>query len=73
MADAPLRGYNGRHELFWEPSEDDKAVYPLNDLMDMYEKSVGRNATLMIGLTPNPDGVIPQGDVTRLQKWGAEI
>ena len=31
------------------------------------------NATLMIGLTPNPDGVIPQGDVTRLQKWGAEI
>ena len=73
MADAPLRGYNGRHEWFWEPGDDDKAVYPLNDLMDMYEKSVGRNATLMIGLTPNPDGVIPQGDVTRLQEWGAEI
>lgn len=73
MADAPLRGYNGRHEWFWEPGDDDKAVYPLENLMDMYEKSVGRNATLMIGLTPNPDGLIPDGDVKRLQEWGTEI
>ena len=73
MADAPLRGYNGRHEWFWEPGDDDRAVYPLADLMDMYEKSVGRNATLIIGLTPNPDGVLPQGDVQRLKEWGAEI
>lgn len=73
MADAPLRGYNGRHEWFWEPGDDDKAVYPLEHLMEMYEKSVGRNATLMIGLTPNPDGVIPEGDVERLNEWGAEI
>ena len=73
MADAPLRGYNGRHEWFWEPGDDDKAVYPLENLMEMYEKSVGRNATLMIGLTPNPDGLIPEGDVRRLQEWGAEI
>lgn len=73
MADAPLRGYNGRHEWFWEPGDDDKAVYPLENLMDMYEKSVGRNATLMIGLTPNPDGLIPEGDVKRLKEWGNEI
>ena len=73
MADSPLRGYNGRHEWFWEPGDDDRAVYPLDDLMDMYEKSVGRNATLMIGLTPNPDGVLPEGDVKRLQEWGNEI
>lgn len=73
MADAPLRGYNGRHEWFWEPGDDDKAVYPLKELVDMYEKSVGRNATLMLGLTPNPEGLIPQGDVSRLQELGKEI
>lgn len=73
MADTPLRGYNGRHEWFWEPGDDDKAVYPLSNLMDMYEKSVGRNATLIVGLTPNPEGLIPQQDVKRLQEWGQEI
>lgn len=73
MADTPLRGYNGRHEWFWEPGDDDKAVYPLANLMDMYEKSVGRNATLIVGLTPNPQGVIPEGDVERLKEWGREI
>lgn len=39
----------------------------------MYEKSVGRNATLIVGLTPNPDGLLPQQDVKRLQEWGEEI
>lgn len=73
MADAPLRGYNGRHEWFWEPGDDDRAVYPLADLMEMYEKSVGRNATLILGLTPNPDGVLPAGDVARLQEFGREV
>lgn len=44
MADAPLRGYNGRHEWFWEPG-DEKHIYPLEDLVEMYYKSVGRNST----------------------------
>lgn len=73
MADSPLRGANGRHEWFWEPGDDDKAVYPLSSLINMYEKSVGRNATLILGLTPNPDGLIPEGDVQRLKELGSEI
>ena len=44
MADTPLRGANGRHEWFWEP-DDENNIYPLNTLMDKYEKSAGRNAT----------------------------
>lgn len=72
MADTPLRGANGRHEWFWEPGDED-AVCSLETLMDMYEKSVGRNATLIVGLTPDPDGLIPEGDVKRLAEWGAEI
>lgn len=72
MSDAPLRGYNGRHEWFWEPG-DEAHIFPLEDLMNMYYKSVGRNSTLIMGLTPNPDGLMPESDVKRLKEWGDEI
>lgn len=72
MADTPLRGTNGRHEWFWEPG-DENNIYTVDELMDKYEKSVGRNATLMIGLTPDPSGLIPTGDEQRLKEWGKEI
>ena len=72
MADAPLRGYNGRHEWFWEP-DDDGHLFPVEKLMEMYYKSVGRNSTLIMGLTPNPDGLMPAPDVKRLKEWGDEI
>ncbi len=72
MSDAPLRGYNGRHEWFWEPGDEDH-VFPLENLMDMYYRSVGHNSTLIIGLTPDPTGLLPEGDVRRLKEWGEEI
>lgn len=72
MADAPLRGYNGRHEWFWEPG-DEHSIYPLKNLVDMYYKSVGRNSTLILGLTPDDKGLLPEQDVQRLREFGAEI
>jgi alpha-L-fucosidase len=72
MSDAPLRGYNGRHEWFWEPG-DEAHVYPLEKLVEMYYKSVGRNSTLILGLTPDPNGLMPEPDVKRLKEWGDEI
>lgn len=72
MSDAPLRGYNGRHEWFWEPG-DETAIYPLENLVDMYYRSVGRNSTLILGVTPDPEGLIPREDVRRLREFGAEI
>ena len=72
MSDAPLRGYNGRHEWFWEPG-DEAHIYPVNALMKMYYQSVGRNSTLIMGLTPDPDGLLPQPDVDRLKEWGDQI
>ena len=35
MSDAPLRGYHGGHEWFWEPG-DEEHIYPLENLIDMY-------------------------------------
>lgn len=72
MADAPLRGANGRHEWFWEP-DDENAVLPLDSLTNMYCKSVGRNATLILGLTPDTCGLMPAGDVARLREFGQTI
>ena len=72
MSDAPLRGYNGRHEWFWEPG-DEGHIFPLEELMDMYYRSVGHNSTLIMGLTPDPRGLLPQADVKRLEEWGEAI
>lgn len=72
MSDAPLRGYNGRHEWFWEPG-DKEHIFPLENLINMYYKSVGRNSTLILGLTPDPDGLMPEPDVKRIEEWGNEI
>lgn len=72
MADVPLRSYNGRHEWFWEP-DDEGSVLPLDNLMEIYQGSVGRNATLIIGLTPDSHGLIPEPDRTRLAEFGSRI
>ncbi len=72
MSDAPLRGFEGRHEWFWEPG-DEEHIFPVENLMDMYYRSVGHNSTLIIGLTPDPDGLMPAPDVKRLKEWGEEI
>jgi len=72
MSDAPLRGYKGRHEWFWEPG-DEGHVQPLDNLMEMYYGSVGRNSTLILGLTPDATGLLPAKDSIRLKEFGEAI
>lgn len=71
MSDAPLRGYRG-HEWFWEPG-DERLIYPLDRLVAMYERSVGRNSTLILGITPDTRGLLPDADVARLAEFGRAI
>ena len=71
MSDAPLRGHGG-HDWFWEP-EREHTIYPLENLVEMYYNSVGHNTTLILGVTPNPDGLIPEADAKRLKEFGHEI
>ena len=72
MSDAPLRGFNGRHEWFWEPG-DEEHIFPLENLVNMYYNSVGHNTSLILGLTPDADGLMPQPDVQRLKEFGDEV
>ena len=39
----------------------------------MYYKSVGHNTSLILGVTPNADGLLPKADVNRLLEFGTEI
>ena len=71
MSDAPLRG-NGGHDWFWEPDRE-KTIFPLKNLVEMYYNSVGHNTSLILGVTPGPDGLMPKPDVERLKEFGDEI
>jgi len=66
--DVPVRN----HEWFWTPNADQK-VYPLDQLMDMYYRSVGRNCNLLLNANPNPDGLVPEADFQRYVEFGKEI
>ncbi|WP_149304964.1 alpha-L-fucosidase [Pareuzebyella sediminis] len=71
MSDAPLRG-NGGHDWFWEPDRE-HLIFSLNTLVDMYYNSVGHNTSLILGVPPGPDGLLPEPDVKRLKEFGDEI
>jgi alpha-L-fucosidase len=71
MSDAPLRG-NGGHDWFWEPNRE-HLIFSLDKLVEMYYNSVGHNTSLILGVTPGPDGLMPEPDVKRLKEFGDEI
>ena len=68
MCDVPIRD----HRWFWHPGED-HLVYGLDDLVEMYDKSVGRNGVLTIGAVPDRNGLIPEADFARYAEFGREI
>ena len=68
MVDVPLRN----HDWFWYPDRE-HTIYPLDNLIDMYYKSVGRNGTLVLGITPDRDGLVPEPDFKRMEEFGKEI
>ncbi len=54
---------------FWHAAEDDQ-VKPLGKLIDIYEKSVGGNATFLLNIPPTKDGLFHENDVLRLRQLG---
>ncbi|MCL2696432.1 MAG: alpha-L-fucosidase [Clostridiales bacterium] len=57
---------------FYHPEENDK-VRTLDDLLHIYETSVGGNAVLLLNVPPDTDGRIHAADVRRLQELGDVI
>ena len=54
---------------FWHERENDR-VKPLEQLIDIYEKSVGGNATFLLNVPPTRDGLFHENDVQRLREIG---
>ncbi len=68
MALAPLR----EHDWFYSPGREDR-IHPLKELVHMYEHSVGLNANLVLGITPDRRGLVPDADVRRMTELGEVI
>jgi len=74
-------------ELRWYPAEvdvsirpgwfyhatEDAAVKSLAELLDIYRKSVGRNAVLLLNIPPDRRGLFAEPDVSRLAEFGAAV
>jgi alpha-L-fucosidase len=67
-ADTPLH----RRHWFWHP-DDEPTLKSLDELLSIYEQSVGRGGQLMLGLAPDRRGLLPDADVKRLEEFGASI
>lgn len=57
---------------FWHKKEDDK-VKTVDQLVDIYLKSVGRNCNLLLNVPPNTDGLFSDADVQRLAQFRARL
>jgi alpha-L-fucosidase len=66
--DTPLH----RLEWFWHP-DSDQTLKSVDELMDIWENSVGRGGQLMLGLAPNRHGLLPEADVRRLKEFGLAL
>lgn len=71
--------------LSWMPAEADVSIRPgwfyhanqspktAAQLVDLYQRSVGRNSILLLNVPPNPQGRLDDADVAELTGFGATI
>jgi len=72
-ADFPLR-LNSTFQggWFWHKDQDNK-IRTLEELMDKYSKSVGRNTNMLLGIVIDDRGLVTDADVARLNEMGLKI
>lgn len=72
-SDFPLRKNSSfQGGWFWHRDQDDQ-IRGLDDLVDRYNKSVGRNTNMLLGVVVDDRGLIPDADVRRLREFGVQI
>jgi alpha-L-fucosidase len=66
--DVPLRG----DLWFWTPNTEPR-IRSLENLMEIYYASVGRNCNLILNASIDRDGLVPAADLKRFREFGEEI
>ena len=66
--DTPLH----KLQWFWHP-DSDQTLKSVDELVDIWENSVGLGGQLMLGIAPNRHGQLPDADVLRLKEFGAAL
>jgi alpha-L-fucosidase len=61
-----------RRDWFWSAKNAD-TLKTVDQLMEMYYRSVGHGAVLLLNATPDTTGLIPEMDAQRIAEFGAEI
>ena len=61
-----------RPEWFWREGRD-RSILSLDELVEIYYMSVGRGVNLLLNITPDGHGEIPEAQVRRLKEFGDEI
>lgn len=61
-----------RPNWFWSTTNE-KNLLPLDDLIEVYYRSVGRGTQLLLNVTPDRTGRIPAADAARAAEFGDEI
>jgi alpha-L-fucosidase len=67
-ADTPLR----KAHWFWHPN-DESSLNSVDELLTIYNETVGHGAQLMLGIAPDDTGRIPDADAKRLQEFGTAL
>lgn len=66
--DVPIRN----HAWDWKPNQEN-LLYSLDELLTMYDESVGRNCNLLLNANPDNHGEIPAADFARYVEFGKAI
>ena len=61
-----------RANWFWD-TKNAATLKSLDELVKLYYRSVGHGAVLLLNVTPDVTGLIPEADVNRCAEFGAEI
>ncbi|MCL5097707.1 MAG: alpha-L-fucosidase, partial [Candidatus Omnitrophica bacterium] len=68
----PEANLHTRSNWFWTPNSD-STLRSVPELVDVYCDSIGRGANLLVNLTPNRQGLLPEAESERMTQFGAEL
>lgn len=71
-ADFPLRKHAFQGGWFWHEGEEG-TIRSVDDLMERYVQTVGRNTNMLLGIVIDDRGLIPDADLERLEEFGVEV